>query len=52
MSKLVIKNIGHMVTMDATRRELAGVDMALENGVILPLGITCQGQALMRLDVL
>ena len=38
MSRTVIKNIGHLVTMDATRRELTGVDMALENGIITEIG--------------
>ena len=43
MSKFVIKNIGHLVTMDATRRELTGVDMAVENGVITAIGNDLSG---------
>lgn len=38
MTRTVIKNIGHLVTMDTTRRELTDVDMAIENGVITQIG--------------
>ncbi len=46
MSKIVIKNIGHLVTMDATRRELTGVDMAVENGVITAIGNNLSGPSI------
>ncbi|WGI20607.1 8-oxoguanine deaminase [Amylibacter sp. IMCC11727] len=46
MSKVVIKNIGHLVTMDATRRELTGVDMAVENGVITAIGNNLSGPSI------
>lgn len=46
MSRTVIKNIGHLVTMDATRRELTGVDMAVENGVITQIGSDLHGQGI------
>ncbi|WP_069299311.1 8-oxoguanine deaminase [Neptunicoccus sediminis] len=38
MTRLVIKNIGHLVTMNAERSELSGVDMAVENGVVAEIG--------------
>ena len=38
MTRTIIKNIGHLVTMDAMCRELSGVDMAIDNGVISEIG--------------
>ena len=46
MTRTVIKNIGHLVMMDATRRELTGVDMAVENGVIVEIGSGLKGQGI------
>ena len=46
MTRTVIKNIGHLVTMDATRRELTNVDMAVENGVIAQIGHGLQGDGI------
>ncbi len=46
MSRTVIKNIGHLVTMDDTRRELTDVDMAIENGVITEIGTGLRGQGI------
>ena len=48
MSKIVIKNIGHLVTMDATRRELTGVDMAVENGATLDDSIAAASEVGLR----
>ncbi len=46
MTRTVIKNIGHLVTMDTTRRELTDVDMAVENGVITQIGQGLQGNGI------
>ena len=46
MTRVVIKNISHLVTMDTTRRELSGVDMAIENGVITEIGEDLSGQGI------
>ncbi|PLS20859.1 8-oxoguanine deaminase [Neptunicoccus cionae] len=43
MTRLVIKNIGHLVTMNAARSERTGVDMAVENGVIAEIGNNLSG---------
>lgn len=43
MARLVVRNIGHLVTMDAARRELENVDLAVENGVIVEIGTGLQG---------
>ena len=44
MTRLVIKNIGHLVTMNAARSERTGVDMAVENGVIAEIGNNLAGR--------
>ncbi len=46
MTRTVIKNIGHLVTMDDTRRELTDVDLAFEDGVIVEIGTGLQGQGI------
>ena len=46
MPRIIIKNISHLVTMDVARRELTGVDMAIENGVISEIGKNLDGQGI------
>ncbi|MDG1010175.1 MAG: 8-oxoguanine deaminase [Amylibacter sp.] len=46
MPRFIIKNISHLVTMDVARRELTGVDMAIENGVISEIGKNLDGQSI------
>lgn len=43
MTRLVIKNIDHLVTMNASRAELSGVDLAVENGVVAEIGTNLTG---------
>ena len=38
MSEFLIKNAAHVLTMDDTRRELAGCDVRLKDGVIAEIG--------------
>lgn len=38
MSEILIKNASHVLTMDDTRRELAGADIRLKEGVIAEIG--------------
>jgi cytosine/adenosine deaminase-related metal-dependent hydrolase len=38
MSEILIRNADHVVTMDGTRRELAGADLRLRGGVIVEIG--------------
>lgn len=43
MSSHVVKNADVLVTMDETRRELAGADIKFENGVITEIGTNLNG---------
>ena len=38
MTRLIVKNISHLVTMNPARDELHDVDMAVENGVVAEIG--------------
>lgn len=43
MTRLIVKNISHLVTMNPARDELHDVDMAVENGVVAEIGHKLQG---------
>ena len=42
MSEILIRNADHIVTMDDDRRELAGADLLLRDGVIAAIGTDLQ----------
>nr|WP_325249269.1 8-oxoguanine deaminase [Amylibacter sp.] len=43
MTRLIVKNISHLVTMNPARDELHDVEMAVENGVVAEIGHKLQG---------
>ena len=43
MTRLIVKNISHLVTMNPTRAEFCDVDLAVENGVVVEIGPKLQG---------
>nr|WP_323779452.1 8-oxoguanine deaminase [Amylibacter sp.] len=43
MTRLIVKNISHLVTMNPVRAELCDVDMAVENGVVAEIGPNLHG---------
>lgn len=43
MTRLIVKNISHLVTMNPTRAEFCDVDLAVENGVVVEIGPNLQG---------
>lgn len=50
MSRLLIRNTAHLVTMDQQRREFAGADLLIEDGVIAAVGVGLDGAGAETLD--
>jgi cytosine/adenosine deaminase-related metal-dependent hydrolase len=44
MSRILIKNADHILTMDDDRRELCGADILIENGAIVQVGDALQAE--------
>ncbi|MBW4963164.1 8-oxoguanine deaminase [Sulfitobacter sp. CW3] len=48
MTEILVRNADHILTMDDTRRELAGADILIRDGAIAEVGhgLTCEGEVI------